>query len=154
MGKMIAVNRKARRDFSLLENYEAGIVLQGTEVKSLRIGRASLQDSFASIDREEVFLYNMHIAPYECGNRFNHEPKRTRKLLFHRAEIKRLIGKMSGHRLTLVPVRLYFKRGKVKVDVALAQGKREYDKREDIKMREAQVEIQRALSPRAVRSRR
>ena len=150
MAKTIAVNRRARRDFSLLESYEAGIVLQGTEVKSLRIGRASLQDSFASIDRGEVFLYNMHISPYECGNRFNHEPKRTRKLLFHRMEIKRLIGKASGRGLTLVPTRLYFKRGKAKVEIALARGKREYDKREDIKRREAQIEMQRASHPKSV----
>ena len=147
---MIAANRRARRDFRLLESYEAGIVLQGTEVKSLRTGRASLQDSFASIDRGEVFLYNMHIPPYESGNRFNHDPKRTRKLLFHRSEIKRLIGKASGRGLTLVPTRLYFKRGRAKVEIALARGKREYDKREDIKKREAQIEMRRALSPKRV----
>ena len=147
---MIAANRKARRDFRLLESYEAGIVLQGTEVKSLRTGRASLQDSFASIDRGEVFLYNMHIPPYESGNRFNHDPKRTRKLLFHRSEIKRLIGKASARGLTLVPTRLYFKRGRAKVEIALARGKREYDKREDIKKREAQIEMRRALSPKRV----
>ena len=150
MSKMIAANRRARRDFRLLESYEAGIVLKGTEVKSLRTGRASLQDSFASIDRGEVFLYNMHIPPYESGNRFNHDPKRTRKLLFHRSEIKRLIGKASARGLTLVPTRLYFKRGKAKVEIALARGKREYDKREDIKKREAQIEMRRALSPRRV----
>ncbi len=151
MAKTIAVNRKARRDFSLLESYEAGIVLQGTEVKSLRNGRASLQDSFASIDGKEAFLYNMHIPPYECGNRFNHDPKRTRKLLLHCVEIKRLMGKMSGRGLTLVPLCLYFKRGRAKVEIALARGKREYDKREDIKRREAQIEVHRALSPRAAR---
>ncbi len=150
MGKVIAANRRARRDFRLLESYEAGIVLQGTEVKSLRTGRASLQDSFASIDRGEVFLYNMHIPPYESGNRFNHDPKRTRKLLFHRSEIKRLIGKASARGLTLVPTRLYFKRGRAKVEIALARGKREYDKREDIKKREAQIEMRRALSPKRV----
>jgi SsrA-binding protein len=150
MGKMIAANRRARRDFRLLESYEAGIVLQGTEVKSLRTGRASLQDSFASIDRGEVFLYNMHIPPYESGNRFNHDPKRTRKLLFHRSEIKRLIGKASARGLTLVPTRLYFKRGRAKVEITLARGKREYDKREDIKKREAQIEMRRALSPKTL----
>ncbi len=150
MGKMIAVNRRAKRDYHLLESYEAGIVLQGTEVKSLRVGRANLQDSFASIERGEVFLYNMHISPYECGNRFNHDPKRTRKLLFHRREIKRLIGKVSGRGLTLVPISLYFKRGKAKAEIALARGKREYDKREQIKRREAQIEIHRALSPKTV----
>jgi len=145
MGKIIAVNRRARRDFKLLESYEAGVVLQGTEVKSLRNGRASLQDSFAGVARGEIFLYNMHIPPYESGNRFNHDPKRTRKLLFHRMEIKRLMGKTTGRGLTLVPLRLYFKRGKAKVEVALASGKREYDKREDIKKREARVEVERAL---------
>jgi SsrA-binding protein len=153
MGKVIAVNRRARRDFSLLESYEAGIVLQGTEVKSLRTGRASLQDSFASIDSGEVFLYNMHISPYECGNRFNHDPKRTRKLLLHCVEIKRLMGRMSGRGLTLVPLRLYFKRGRAKVEISLARGKREYDKREDIRKREAQIEVQRALRPRAAHGR-
>ena len=145
MGNAIAVNRRARRDFNLLESYEAGIVLQGTEVKSLRMSRASLQDSFAGVDGGEIFLYNMHIPPYGEGNRYNHEPKRARKLLLHRSEIKRLRGRMTERGLTLVPLRLYFKRGRAKVEVALARGKREYDKREDIKKREAHVEVERAL---------
>ena len=129
----------------MLESYEAGIVLQGTEVKSLRGRRASLQESFAGLSGGEVFDYNMHIAPYEAGNRYNHDPRRTRKLLLHRSEIKRLMGKMSGRGLTLVPLRLYFKRGKAKLEIALAHGKRQYDKREDMKKREANLEVQRAL---------
>lgn len=145
MGNAIAVNRRARRDYALLESYEAGIVLQGTEVKSLRGRRASLQESFAGLSSGEVFVYNMHIAPYEAGNRYNHDPRRTRKLLLHRSEIKRLMGKMSGRGLTLVPLRLYFKRGKAKLEIALAHGKRQYDKREDIKKRESNLEVQRAL---------
>lgn len=149
MSNAIVVNRKARHDYALLESYEAGIVLQGTEVKSLRDRRANLQDSFASIDREEIFLHNMHIAPYEAGNRYNHDPNRSRKLLLHRGEIKRLMGKMSGRGLTLVPLRLYFKRGKAKVEISLARGKTQYDKRETIKKREADMEIQKALRHRS-----
>ena len=145
MNNAIVVNRRARHDYALLESYEAGIVLQGTEVKSLRGRRANLQDSFASIDREEIFLHNMHIAPYEAGNRYNHDPNRSRKLLLHRGEIKRLMGKMSGRGLTLVPLRLYFKRGKAKVEISLARGKTQYDKRETIKKREADMEVQKAL---------
>ena len=145
MGNAVAVNRRARRDYAMLESYEAGIVLQGTEVKSLRGRRASLQESFAGLSGGEVFVYNMHIAPYEAGNRYNHDPRRTRKLLLHRSEIKRLMGKMSGRGLTLVPLRLYFKRGKAKLEIALAHGKRQYDKREDMKKREANLEVQRAL---------
>ena len=145
MSNAIAVNRKARHDYALLESYEAGIVLQGTEVKSLRGRRASLQESFAGLSRGEVFVYNMHIAPYEAGNRYNHDPRRTRKLLLHRSEIRKLTGKMSGRGLTLVPLRLYFKRGKAKLEIALAHGKRQYDKREDIKKRESNLEVQRAL---------
>ena len=150
MGNAIAVNRKARHDYALLESYEAGIVLQGTEVKSLRDRRANLQDSFASIDREEIFLHNMHIAPYESGNRYNHEPNRSRKLLLHRGEIRRLMGKMSGRGLTLVPLRLYFKRGKAKVEISLARGKTQYDKRETIKKREADMEVQKALRHKSI----
>ncbi len=145
MGNAVAVNRKARHDYALLESYEAGIVLQGTEVKSLRGRRASLQESFAGLSRGEVFVYNLHIAPYEAGNRYNHDPRRTRKLLLHRSEIRKLTGKMSGRGLTLVPLRLYFKRGKAKLEIALARGKRQYDKREDIKKRESNLEVQRAL---------
>ena len=145
MGSAIAVNRRARHDYALLESYEAGIVLQGTEVKSLRGRGVSLQDSFASIERGEIFLHNMHISPYEPGNRYNHDPKRSRKLLLHRQEIRKLTGKTSGRGLTLVPLRLYFKRGKAKVEISLARGKRQYDKRETIKRREADMEIRKAL---------
>lgn len=148
MGKTAAFNRKARRDFHLFETWEAGVVLKGTEVKSLRIGRANLQDSFAGLESGEVFLYNMHISPYEAGNRFNHDPKRTRKLLFHKAEIKRLVGKVAGSGLTLVPLKVYFKGGKAKVEIALARGKKKYDKREAIRKRDMHMEVQRTLAAR------
>ena len=151
MSKIITVNKKARHDYALLENYEAGIVLQGTEVKSLRNGRASLVDSFAGLENGELFLYNMYIAPYESGNRYNHEPRRRRKLLVHLAEIKRLMGKTSGRGLTLIPTSLYFKKGKAKVEIALARGKRQYDKREDIKKREAKLDAEKALAGRRKR---
>ena len=146
MSKIITVNKKARHDYALMESYEAGIVLRGTEVKSLRNGRASLVDSFAGLESGELFLYNMYIAPYESGNRYNHEPRRRRKLLVHLAEIKRLMGKTSGRGLTLIPTRLYFKKGKAKVEIALARGKRQYDKREDIKKRDAKLEAEKALA--------
>ena len=146
MSKIITVNKKARHDYALMESYEAGIVLRGTEVKSLRNGRASLVDSFAGLESGELFLYNMYIAPYESGNRYNHEPRRRRKLLVHLAEIKRLMGKTSGRGLTLIPTRLYFKKGKAKVEIALARGKRQYDKREDIKKREAKLDAEKALA--------
>src|SRR3954468_9418780 len=128
--KIIAQNRKARHDYSVVDVYEAGLVLTGTEVKSLRLGRASLVDGFATIDDGEMFLRNVHIPEYEQGSWTNHEPRRTRKLLLHRDEITRLIGKTQESGLTLVPLSLYFSEGKVKVELALARGKRSYDKRQ------------------------
>ena len=147
--KLIAQNRKARRDYSVIDTYEAGVMLTGTEVKSLRLGRASLVDGFATIDEGEVFLRNVHIPEYEQGSWTNHEPRRVRKLLLHRAEIERLIGKTKESGLTLVPLSLYFSQGKVKVELALARGKRSYDKRQDLARRDADREVQRALGRRA-----
>ncbi len=146
--KMIAQNRKARHDYAILDTYEAGVVLTGTEVKSLRLGRASLVDGFATIDDGEIFLRNVHIPEYDQGSWTNHEPRRTRKLLLHRAEIGRLIGKSKESGLTLVPLALYFRGGKVKVEIALARGKHTYDKRQDLARRDADLEVRRALGRR------
>jgi SsrA-binding protein len=142
--KLIAQNRKARHDYAILDTYEAGIALQGTEVKSLRQGRASLVDAFATIDDGEVWLRALHIPEYTQGTWTNHEPRRTRKLLLHKGEIERLIGKTREGGLTLVPLSLYFSDGKVKCELALARGKKSYDKRSDLAKRDAQREIQRA----------
>ena len=146
--KLIAQNRKARHDYAILDTYEAGVVLTGTEVKSLRQGRASLVDGFATIDDGEIFLRNVHIPEYEQGSWTNHEPRRTRKLLLHRAEILRLIGKTKESGLTLVPLALYFSEGKAKVELALARGKRSYDKRQDLARRDADREVRRAMGRR------
>ncbi|MDQ6851280.1 MAG: SsrA-binding protein SmpB [Actinomycetota bacterium] len=147
--KIIAQNRKARHNYAVLDTYEAGLVLTGTEVKSLRLGRASLVDGFATIDDGEMFLRNVHIPVYEQGSWTNHEPRRTRKLLLHRGEIDRLIGKTKESGLTIVPLALYFTAGKVKVELALARGKKSYDKRQDLARRDADREVQRALGRRA-----
>jgi SsrA-binding protein len=146
---MIAQNRKARHDYAILDTYEAGLVLTGTEVKSLRLGRASLVDGFATIDDGEVYLRNVHIPEYEQGSWTNHEPRRTRKLLLHRGEILRLIGKTKESGLTLVPLSLYFSEGKVKVEIALAKGKKSYDKRQDLARRDADREVRRVMGRRA-----
>jgi SsrA-binding protein len=144
--KIVCTNRKARRDYEILETMEAGIVLRGTEVKSLRAGGAHLKDSYAAVERGELFLYSAHISPYEQGNRFNHEPTRTRKLLLHAREIRRLLGKIKEKGLTLIPLKLYFNdAGKVKVELGLAKGRRAYDKRREIAERDAKREMQRAL---------
>ena len=143
--KVIASNRKARHDYTILDTYEAGIMLQGTEVKSLRLGRASLVDAFATVDDGEIFLRNVHIPLYTQGSWTNHEAKRTRKLLLHRSEIERLIGKTREGGLTLVPLRMYFSDGKVKIELALAKGKKAYDKRHDLAKRDAQREINKAV---------
>jgi SsrA-binding protein len=147
--KIIAQNRKARYNYSIVDVFEAGIVLTGTEVKSLRLGRASLVDGFATIDDGEVFLRNVHIPEYDQGSWTNHEPRRVRKLLLHRAEIGRLIGKTKESGLTLVPLSLYFSDGKVKVEIALASGKKSYDKRQDLAKRDADREVRKALGRRA-----
>ena len=141
--KLIAQNRKARHDYAIEDVYEAGMVLVGTEVKSLRKGQASLVDSFATVRDGEVWLENLHIPEYTEGTWTNHEPRRRRKLLLHRAEIAKLIGKTKESGLTLVPLQLYFKDGKVKVEIALARGKRAYDKRQTLAARDAAREIAR-----------
>jgi SsrA-binding protein len=146
--KIVAENRKARHDYHIHETYEAGIALTGTEVKSLRAGKANLKDSYARIDNSELMLHNMHISPYDQGNRFNHEPLRTRKLLMHRYEINKLVGKTQEKGYTLVPLKLYFTRGRAKVEIALATGKKNYDKRQDIAERDAKREIDRAFRDR------
>ncbi len=141
--KNIAVNRKARHEYSILQTIEAGIVLVGTEVKSLREGKANLVDSYALIKNNEVWLLSLHISEYKQGNINNHNPTRDRKLLLNRSEIRKLIGKTKEKGLTLVPLRLYFKNGRVKVELALAKGKKVYDKREDIAKRDYQREQER-----------
>src|SRR3954465_5723157 len=146
--KVIATNRKARHDYSVVDVFEAGVMLTGTEVKSLRLGRASLVDGFATIDDGEIFLRNVHIPEYEQGSWTNHEPRRVRKLLLHRAEIERLIGKTKESGLTLVPLSLYFSEGKVKVEIGLARGKKSYDKRQDLAKRDADREVQPAIGRR------
>jgi len=142
-GKVVITNKKARFQYEIVEFFEAGIVLQGTEVKSLRSGKANLQDSYATVKDEEVFLYNMHISPYEQGNIFNHEPNRIRKLLLHKQEIKRLSGKVLERGMTLVPVKIYFKNGRAKVELGLARGKSQVDKRKDIARRDEQRMVER-----------
>ncbi|HWC34877.1 MAG TPA: SsrA-binding protein SmpB [Mycobacteriales bacterium] len=147
--KLIAQNRKARHDYAIEDVYEAGVVLQGTEVKSLRAGRASLVDSYATVRDGEVWLENLHIPEYTQGTWTNHEPRRRRKLLLHREEIAKLVGKTKESGLTLVPLQLYFKDGKVKVEIALARGKRAYDKRQTLAARDAAREIERATGRRS-----
>lgn len=146
---IITTNRKAYHDYTIEEKFEAGIVLTGTEVKSLRDGRANLQDSYAAVKDGEVYLYHCHISPYRHGTIMNHDPTRTRKLLLHRKEIDKLLGKTQQKGLTLVPLRMYFtSRGKVKVELGLARGKKLHDRRESLKAREAGREVQRALKER------
>ena len=150
-GKVLCANRKARHEYHVEETYEVGIALRGSEVKSIRQGRANLRDSYAAFERGELFLYNCHISPYEAASQFNPDPLRPRKLLMHREEIRRLIGKVEEKGRTLVPLSLYLKGPHVKVGLALARGKREYDRREDIKQREADREVARASRGRANR---
>ncbi|MBC7186500.1 MAG: SsrA-binding protein SmpB [Calditrichaeota bacterium] len=143
--KLITTNRKARHDYIILETVEAGIALQGTEVKSLRAGRANLKDSYAAIKDGEVWLFHAHISPYDHGSVYNHDPVRPRKLLLHRQEIRRLTSKVQERGLTLVPLRMYFKKGRAKVELALARGKRQYDRRQDITRRDVERDTQREL---------
>lgn len=142
--KIVVTNRKARHEFEVLDTWEAGLVLKGTEVKSLRNGRANLQDAFARFSGGELWLHNMHVSPYEQGNQFNHDPLRTRKLLMHKREMLRLVGSVEQKGLTLVPLEIYFRRGVAKVKLALVKGKKLHDKREDLKQREAKREMERA----------
>ncbi len=147
--KVVASNRKARHDYAILDTYEAGIVLTGTEVKSLRAGRASLVDSFAEVTRGEIYLHGVHIPEYGPGTWTNHEPRRTRKLLLKRMEIDRLVGKVKESGLTLIPLAIYFQDGWAKVELGLAKGKRSYDKRQDLAKRDAQREVTREMGRRA-----
>ncbi|MDF0664444.1 MAG: SsrA-binding protein SmpB [Nitrospira sp.] len=147
--KVVATNRKAYHDYFIEEKFEAGIVLKGTEVKSLRDRRVNLQDSYADVKEGEVFLHHCHISPYSHGNIMNHDPTRTRKMLLHRKEINKLLGKTQQKGLTLIPLRIYFsKRGQAKVEIGLAKGKKQYDRRESIKTREAGREVERAIKER------
>ena len=147
--KLIASNKKARHDYAILDTYEAGIALTGTEVKSLRAGRASLVDAFAQEKDGEIFLYGLHIAEYALGTWTNHAPRRTRKLLLKKFEIEKLIGKTREGGLTLVPLSMYFADGWAKVELALAKGKKSYDKRQDLAKRDADREISKAMGRRA-----
>jgi SsrA-binding protein len=146
--KLVASNRRAHHNFDILETHEAGLVLQGTEVKSLRGSHADLKESYARIDGNEAWLVGLHISPYAQGNRANHDPLRPRKLLLHRAEINRLVGKIMEKGLTLVPLRLYFKEGRAKVELGLARGRKTLDKRHAIREREETREVHRALRER------
>ncbi|WP_349408543.1 SsrA-binding protein SmpB [Pseudalkalibacillus sp. SCS-8] len=147
-GNLIAQNRKARHDYAVEETYEAGMVLQGTEIKAIRARRVQLKDSFCRVENGEVFLHNMHISHYEQGNRYNHEPLRTRKLLLHKKEIKKLIGVSKEPGYSLIPLKLYIKNGVAKVLIGVARGKKKYDKREDLKRKTAKREIEKAFRER------
>ena len=144
-GKVITVNRKARHEYFVLETFEAGIELVGTEVKSIRQGGVNLKDSWCTVDDGELFIKGMHISPYEKGNIFNKDPFRVRKLLMHKREIMRLFGKIKQDGLTLIPLSLYFKKSNVKVELALCKGKQLHDKREDMAKRDAKREMDRAM---------
>ncbi len=139
--KVVATNRKAYHDYYILETYEAGIVLKGTEVKSAKQGRINLKDSYAIIDNGEVFLLNAHISPYSHGNIHNHDPRRTRKLLLHKKEIMKLYGKIKEKGLTLIPLKAYIKNGKIKIELGLCKGKKKYDKRAEIRKRDLEREM-------------
>lgn len=141
--KVISDNRKAYHDYFVEEKLEAGVILTGTEIKSIRNGRVNLKDSYARIENGEVWLYQLHISPYEQGNRFNHEPLRKRKLLLNRSEIIKLVGKVQQQGLTLIPTKIYLKRGLAKIELGVCRGKKNYDKRQDIAERDAKREIER-----------
>ena len=147
-GKMIANNKKAYHDYFILDTYEAGIVLHGTEVKSLRMGKCSIKEAFVRIEDGEVFVYGMHVSPYEKGNIFNKDPLRVKKLLLHKYEINKLLGKIKEKGYTLVPLQVYFKDGKVKVEIGLARGKKLYDKREAIAKKDQRREAEKEFKVR------
>lgn len=144
-GKLIAQNRKARHDYTVVDTMEAGIILQGTEIKSIRNGRINLKDGFARIRNGEAFLLNVHISPYEQGNIFNHDPLRTRKLLLHKKQLAKLITETKNTGITIIPLKVYIRNGYAKVLIGLAKGKKQYDKREDLKRKEVNREISRTL---------
>jgi SsrA-binding protein len=148
--KIVATNRRAPHDYHILDTYEAGLVLSGTEVKSLRAGKASLADSYVGFERGEAYVYNMFINPYDKGNRYNHQEKRPRKLLLHKTEINRLLGQVTQKGFTIVPLKLYFKGSRAKLEIGLAKGKKAYDKRQDIKERETARELQRVMKEKGV----
>ncbi|QFT90551.1 SsrA-binding protein [Bacillus sp. THAF10] len=147
-GKVISTNKKANHDYFIEQTYETGMVLQGTEIKSLRAGRVNLKDSFARVQNGEVFLHNLHISPYEQGNRYNHDPLRTRKLLLHKKQISQLVGLTKEEGYALVPLKIYLKNGYAKLLLGLGKGKKKYDKREDLKKKEAKRDIERAFRER------
>src|SRR3990172_3944763 len=149
-GKFLSTNREAEYKYFLLERFEAGLVLTGTEVKAIRSGRANLKDSYATIHNGEAWLFNAHISPYEYGNRENHEPLRKRKLLLHRQEIRRLLGKVEQRGLTLIPTKMYLKNGCIKCEIALAKGKKLYDKRETERRKTAEKEARQAIRQRRI----
>ena len=143
--KLIANNKKAYHDYFILETYECGIELVGTEVKSMRIGKCSIKESFVRIENEEVFVYGMHVSPYEKGNIFNREPLRVRKLLLHKSEIRKLLGKIKEKGLTIVPLKVYAKGNRIKIEIGLAKGKKLYDKREDIMKKDVKRDMEREM---------
>ena len=147
--KIVCENRKARHDYFIHETYEAGIELKGTEVKSLRVGKANLRDSYAEVKDGEIFIEHLHISPYEQGNIFNHEPLRRRRLLMHKKEILKLFGKTREKGFTLIPLKIYFKKGRAKLELSLASGKHNYDKRAALHEKSAQRDIERALKERS-----
>ncbi|WP_163579205.1 MULTISPECIES: SsrA-binding protein SmpB [Gracilibacillus] len=147
-GRVIAQNKKANHDYFIEETYEAGLVLQGTEIKSIRAGRVNLKDSFATIKQGEAYINNMHISPYEQGNRYNHEPTRARKLLLHRKQIDKLIGESQQAGYSIIPLKVYIKNGFAKVLIGLGKGKKKYDKREDLKQKQAKRDMDRAIKDR------
>ena len=144
-GKLIAQNKKARHDYSIIDTMEAGMVLQGTEIKSIRNSRINLKDGFVRVRNGEAFLYNVHISPYEQGNIFNHDPLRTRKLLLHKKQIARPVGETKNAGVTIDPLKVYIKNGYAKVLIGLAKGKKSYDKREDLKRKDVDRQIDRTL---------
>jgi len=144
-GKMIANNKKAYHDYFILDTYEAGIALHGTEVKSLRMGKCSIKESFIRVDNGEVYVYGMHISPYEKGNIFNKDPLRVKKLLLHKQQIRKLIGNSSEKGYTIVPLQVYFKDGRAKIEIGLAKGKKLYDKRQDIAKKDQKREAEKEL---------
>jgi SsrA-binding protein len=146
--KVVATNRKARHEYFLLDTYEAGLVLKGSEIKSIRAGQVSLAQAYVSVDNNEAWLVNSHIAPYNEASRNNHDPVRTRKLLLHRSEIRKLSDKVRQKGATVVPLRIYLKDGKAKIEIALAKGKKQYDKRAEIAKRDAKREMDRRYKPR------
>ncbi|MGO3732332.1 MAG: SsrA-binding protein SmpB [Vagococcus sp.] len=147
-GNLIAQNRKARHDYTVMDTIEAGIVLKGTEIKAIRQRRVNLKDGFARIRNGEIYLMNVHISPYEQGNLFNHDPLRTRKLLMHKKQINRLVGETKTTGVTLIPLKIYIKDGFAKVLIGVAKGKKQYDKREDLKRKDMNREINRSLKDR------